>query len=145
MGTIDFKIDTADFVNKLRMDFNLHQSIANPKNIVQITGLTGGSAGPHDPQNNTTGNRFTFVVAATEQMADWSAQQLGIDKPDMVFVSTNNGLGGQALRGWKLTVDDLVFAPGYRDGKDITHIEGLLHTYVPDLPDGQIVDFEDDR
>jgi hypothetical protein len=138
-GTIDFKIDTAAFVAKLRQDFNLSQAIANPKNIVQVTGLAGGSSPP--PQRRGR----PVIVAKNYQSACWAAEHSGIEGKRFDFVSTGGSDGYTALVGMRLTMEDCIFAPGYSNGRFWNVIEAELRIRMPDMPNGKIVDFEDDR
>lgn len=92
-----------------------------------------------------SGHRMVFVVASSQEMADWAASTLGVEDRYMVFVSTDNGLGDHALKGWEITMDDLVFAPGYRQGRCIEQVEAELGMVCRDFPYEQVVDFDDAR
>jgi hypothetical protein len=133
-GTIDFKIDTAAFVAKLRQDFNLSQAIANPKNIVQVTGLAGSS---HPPKR-------TVVIAQTYEQACHAADRCGLGRNEFDYVTTGSAYDAR-IRGRRLTMEDCIFAPGYHHGRYYAEVERELHMVIEDMPDGQIVDFEDDR
>jgi hypothetical protein len=78
-------------------------------------------------------------------MACWAAKESRIPPNGWTFVSTDSLNSHSPPRGMRLTMDDLIFAPGYRNGRHFDLVERELRLAGVDLPDGLVVDFEDSR
>ena len=89
------------------------------------------------------------IIASNQRMAAWAAHQLGLAPNEFVFISTESADGEMKLHGVRLTMDDVIFAPGYRHGRMIEAVENELALRCEGFTDmpfrSPIFDFDDTR